>query len=263
MLEKRKVWAGVGSALATSLTMSQATAVPMPVAQPNTALYAPGPMQEGEATVSVDLATHDPQFLAQLGLIRGHLWVGMKLYDEGHKAMAKTHMKHPGDELYAGLVNAFNERGLPGFGEELTALADAVNNDQPEEQVHAAYQALKEAISANEPIAQMSAKEVLLSISSMLITSADEYAVGIQDKQVAMVHEYQDAYGFQQIALARLDAISPSEAEKAKAEIAKTRQLINDLAPLWPTTTPEGTVEGDASAIYGTASRIELEANDI
>ena len=38
---------------------------------------------EGEGAVSVNLAENDAQFLARLGLIRGHLWVGMKLYVQG------------------------------------------------------------------------------------------------------------------------------------------------------------------------------------
>lgn len=268
MNEKRKVWLGVGSALASSLVASSALADQPAHYTPASAMFAPGPMMEGEGgegegAVVVNLAENDAQFLAQLGLIRGHLWVGMKLYQQGHTAMAKTHMKHPGDELYAGLVSAFEARELPGFAEELQALADAVNNDNSAATVEDAYNALQHAIRANEPITSMTAEEVLKSISSMLITAADEYAIGITNGKVSNVHEYQDAYGFQQIALARLAAINDVERDKAAAAIAETRRIIQDLTVLWPTTTPEGTLEGDASRIYGAASRIELEANSI
>lgn len=270
MNENRKVWLGVGSALVSSLVAGQAAADAPTHYAPATAMFAAGPMMEGEGgegegegAVAVNLAENDAQFLAQLGLIRGHLWVGMKLYEQGHIAMAKTHMKHPGDELYAGLVSAFEARGLPGFADELEALADAVNQDNSADTVHDAYRALKYAISVNEPVASMSTAEVLKSISSMLITAADEYAIGINEGQVTNVHEYQDAYGFQQITLARLDAINEAEQQAAQAAIAETRRIIEGLTTLWPTTTPEGTVEGDASRIYGAASRIELEANSI
>lgn len=270
MLEKRKIWLGVGSALATSMASVPASADQPVNSMANTVMTAPGPMMEGEGgegegegAVNVNLADNDAQFLAQLGLIRGHLWVGMKLYQQGHIEMAKTHMKHPGDELYAGLVSAFEARQLPGFSEPLQALADAVNNDQSSAQVEQAYSDLKQAIARNEPIETMTAKEVLLSISSMLITAADEYAMGINDNQVKMVHEYQDALGFKTITLARLDNINPNEQEKAAEAIAEARDLINGLTELWPSTTPEDSVEGDASRIYGVASRIELEANSI
>lgn len=270
MFEKRKVWVGVGSALASSLVVTSASADQPASVYPATTMVAPGPMMEGEGgegegegAVSVNLAENDAQFLAQLGLIRGHLWVGMTLYEQGHIEMAKTHMKHPGDELYAGLVSAFEARGLPGFADELQALADAVNNDNSRAVVENAYSALKQAISVNEPVAEMTAGDVLKSISSMLITAADEYAIGINEGKVVNVHEYQDAYGFQQIALARLEAISAAEQQRGEAAIAETRRIIEGLTALWPTTTPEGMVEGDASRIYGAASRIELEANSI
>lgn len=270
MNEKRKVWLGVGSALASTFVAGQAVADAPINHSPATAMVAPGPMMEGEGgegegegAVSVNLAENDAQFLAQLGLIRGHLWVGMKLYQQGHIDMAKTHMKHPGDELYAGLVSAFDARGLPGFGDELQALADAVNNDNSADVVNNAYAALQRAIGVNEPVADMTAEQVLKSISSMLITAADEYAIGITNGNVSNVHEYQDAYGFQQITLARLDAISPAEQQSAANAIAETRRIIEGLTALWPTTTPEGQVEGDASRIYGAASRIELEANSL
>jgi len=107
------------------------------------------------------------------------------------------------------------------------------------------------------------AKDVILSISSMLMVAADEYAVGIQNGEVANVHEYQDALGFKEIALDRLNRINDAEAHKAQDAINETRQVINNLNNLWPTTTPEAKVDGEPSKIYGAASRIELEARSI
>ncbi|WP_253183621.1 hypothetical protein [Idiomarina sp. MD25a] len=268
MREKRKSWIAVSSAIGASMVISQgavAATSPHTSLAPATLLTAPGPMMEGEGegAVSVDLTTNDSAFLAQLGLIRGHLWVGMKLYEQGHLEMAKTHMKHPGDELYAGLVSAFEARDLPGFAKPLSDLADSVNNDADKAVVMENYAALKDAIAANEPLASMTAAEVLKSIASMLLTSADEYAIGIKQNQVVNVHEFQDAYGFQQIALSRLDALSEAQRAGAEEAIAETRKVIQGLDELWPTTTPEGELEGDASLIYGAASRIEMEANGI
>jgi hypothetical protein len=40
-------------------------------------------------------------YLTHLGLVRGHLGVGVDLYREGAQDAAQTHMKHPGDELYS------------------------------------------------------------------------------------------------------------------------------------------------------------------
>ncbi|QZN89942.1 hypothetical protein [Idiomarina abyssalis] len=264
MFEKKKVWLGVGSVLATTVAASQvsATALTQPSAAPT--MFMAAPMAEGEmAAPEIDLNTNDTAFLAQLGFIRGHLWVGMKLYEQGHIEMAKTHMKHPGDELYSGLTEAFEARGLPGFAEPLNTLAESVINDQSKDVVMNNYNELRDAISANEPIDNMLAKDVILSISSMLMVAADEYAVGIQNGEVANVHEYQDALGFKEIALDRLNRINDAEAHKAQDAINETRQVINNLNNLWPTTTPEAKVDGEPSKIYGAASRIELEARSI
>lgn len=264
MFEKKKVWVGVGSVLATTMAASTANAAPW--TQPNAApaSFMAAPMAEGEmAAPEIDLSTNDTAFLAQLGFIRGHLWVGMKLYEEGHIEMAKTHMKHPGDELYAGLTEAFNDRGQPGFADELEALADSVINDNSKDVVMNNYKVLLDAISAHEPIADMTAKSVLLSVATMLMATADEYAVGIQEGKVAQVHEYQDALGFKEIALNRLERINSEEAEKASSAIDETRNVLKSLTDLWPTITPEGELQGDASKIYGAASRIELEARSI
>lgn len=264
MFEKKKVWLGVGSVLASTVATTAVTAGPM--TQPNAApaTFMAAQMAEGEMVdPTIDLTTNDTAYLAQLGLIRGHLWVGMKLYEQGHIEMAKTHMKHPGDELYSGLTDAFEARNLPGFAQPLHALAESMIYNNSKETVVNNYRVLLDAIAANEPIAAMSAEDVLLSISSMLMTAADEYAIGIKNNEVANVHEYQDALGFKQIALARLERINDKEAAKAEEAIAETRKVIKTLDELWPTTTPEGEVKGDASKIYGAASRIELEARSI
>lgn len=264
MIETKKVWIGVGSALATTLAAAPIAATPLTQPHATPAMMMAAPMAEGEmAAPEIDLTTDDTAFLTQLGFIRGHLWVGMKLYEQGHIDMAKTHMKHPGDELYNGLIEAFEARNLPGFAEPLEALASSVLNDKDASTVQQHYNTLLDAITANEPVASMSAKDVILSVSSMLMVAADEYAMGIQQGQVANVHEYQDALGFKEIALNRLNRINESEAQQASEAITETRNVLNDLEALWPTTTPEGKIEGKPSRIYGAASRIELEARSL
>jgi len=266
MIEKRKLWQQsptlLATTMATTLGMGTAHALPVtPTAAPMVAMQSSGEAEMVDA--SVDLRTNDVEYLAQLGLIRGHLWVGMKLYEEGHIKMAKTHMKHPGDELYTGLVGAFAARDLPGFADELTALADSVLEDKDEALVIANYKALQAAISKNEPIATMSAADVLLSVASMLSTAAEEYAIGIKEGKVSNVHEYQDALGFTEIVLARLQGLSPEQKQEAEAELENARQLIIELRPMWPTVAPSGDLQGDASEIYGVAAEIELTARSL
>lgn len=272
--EKRKVWMGVSSALLitsaaasgaanTSAMQTVNDAVPTVVASNAAVSFAAlgeGGAGEGEGGTTADLRTDDAAFLARIGLIRGHLWVGIKLYREGHLAMAKTHMKHPKDELYAGLEPVFKARDVDGFAEELTLLADAVNNEKGDEAVESSYKALLKAITASEGIDKMTAKDALVSISQMIRTAADEYAIGVKSGKIVNVHEYQDAYGFTEIAIERLERLNEEQQAQAADDIAKTKDILIRLRTLWPTVNPQGDVEGEASHLYGAAARIELAA---
>lgn len=273
--EKRKVWAGVGTAL---LATSAATTTADPIDNSKTlsalssSVISYSAMSlgeggeggegegEGEGATKADLTTDNAAYLARLGLIRGHLWVGIKLYREGHLAMAKTHMKHPEDELYAGLEPVFKARGVEGFANELSALADAVNHEQGDEAVEKAYATLTDAISGAETMNQMTAKEALLSISQMIRTAADEYAIGVKKGEIVNVHEYQDAYGFTEIAIERLERLNDEQKQQAQSDIESTKAILIKLRTLWPTVNPQGDIEGDASHLYGAAARIELSA---
>lgn len=275
MYEKRKIWLGVSSALlATSMASTAVDAKPLAsdgnqfvAGISSVSLLSGGEGEggegeggEGEGGTSIDLAKDDAVFLAQLGLIRGHLWVGYKLYQEGHIAMAKTHMKHPEDELYAGLEPIFKAREVSGFGKELQTLAEAVNQEKGDAAVNKAYRALQSKMAKSESIEDKSARDVLVSISLMIRTAADEYAIGVKNGDVVNVHEYQDAYGFTEIAIERLDDINSEQQELAKDDIANTRQWLLELRELWPTVDPQGKLQGDASHLYGAAARIELAA---
>lgn len=265
MYEKRKVWLAVGAAVLGTTAAHAAHADLEPLQQQNMTIVAPfagageGEGEgEGEGSGVVDLRVNDSAYLARLGLIRGHLYVGKKLYDQGHLAMAKTHMKHPEDELYAALVPAFSARGVEGFGTQLSALADAVNNEQGDDAVNAAYDDLLVAITATEQVQEKAVKDVLMSLSTMLLTAAAEYDIGVKSGEVVNVHEFQDAYGFTTIAKARIGELTEVQKDANAAALAEVEEILAGLPELWPTITPAGTVEGDSSELYGAAARIEL-----
>src|SRR5690606_12629868 len=108
---------------------------------------------------------------------------------------------------------------------------------------------------------EKTAADVLRSASIMLNAAAGEYAMGIENGAVKMVHEYQDSLGFTEVVMARFAELSESEQKAAADEISKAKEYLNALMPMWPTTNPEGEVEGEPSKIYATATRIEFLAN--
>ena len=126
MQENRKKWVSLGVALASGISLN-ATAADMSHDMHFTnenITVAAAVEGEGGGVTETDLKTNDVAFLTRLGLIRGHLLVGYELYKQGQVDMAITHMKHPRDELYAGLVPSIEYRGGKRFDDALSNLAD-------------------------------------------------------------------------------------------------------------------------------------------
>jgi len=212
--------------------------------------------ESGEQTVS--LSTSDIAYLTQLGQMRGHLDVGYKLYRAGHIDHAKTHMKHPESELYAGLIPAFAHRGAPDFSTQLSAMAEAVESEQSNITVNAAYTQLLEAISRTEQYvggASKNAAGTLDLVVELLKIAAKEYGIAVVDGKMMNPHEYQDAFGFTQVAkslIHGMDAKQPGTAElKTRAETA-----LSTLDPLWPGLIPPDKLTTNAQQLLSAADTI-------
>ncbi len=217
---------------------------------------------EGEGSSAAISATDDIAYLTQLGLMRGHLLVGLELYRAGALDQARTHMKHPSSELYSGIADSFVARGAAGFSAELAQLSAAVEGNAGAEAVEEAYAAVLKAISESETHVSddtgRSLAAELRVVVNLVRTAADEYAIGVKDGVIVNVHEYQDAYGFTQAAkqiILSLDAKGNAEKQQALAAI---RNHLEGLAPVWPGVVPSETVDGDAAPLYGAAARIEI-----
>ncbi|MBB5519401.1 hypothetical protein [Amphiplicatus metriothermophilus] len=217
---------------------------------------------EGEGAAAADPATDPVAYLHQLFLIRGHLQAGAALYAAGEQAMAATHMKHPEDELYAGLAPAFEARGVDGFAGELQALAASVANGAPAGEVEADLAAVKRAIDAAAEAAQASPAETLLAAAALLRTAGEEFDIGVKDGAIVNLHEYQDAYGFMTAAVERLAALDGGGGAVDEA-IAQAREQAALALAVASTVMPQEPVEARSSTIYGAAARIEIIARGL
>lgn len=219
---------------------------------------------EGEGLApEVDPATDDVAYLSQLGLMRGHLLVGVELYRAGHIEHARTHMKHPKSELYAAMVPAFEARGAAGFSDQLTALATAVESDgSTPDEVEGAYSDVLDGIAEAESQASPDPVQQLLVVASLVRTAAVEYGIGVVDGEVVNGHEYQDAFGFTQTAQARVRGIDPGDDGDLAAALEKADDHIQGLfdAGAWPDVMPPETLDVEASLLFGAAARIEILA---
>lgn len=234
-------FAGVGCAPTQHAPHSAAIATPAAEAQP------------------ADPAIDDTAYLTQLGLIRGHLLVGVALYREGARDHAATHMKHPEDELYAALAPAFAARGVPGFDDALGALADAVESGAPVSAVTAAHERVITDIAAAEQggLTLETTAALELNVAQALVAeAAEEYAIGVVDGVVVNVHEYQDAYGFTRIAVQMLSRVPahPTAGPQARIDAQRALAGLSRLDGLWPSLVAEGEIGTSAQPLFDVAA---------
>ncbi|MEM7466558.1 MAG: hypothetical protein AAF387_06690 [Pseudomonadota bacterium] len=214
---------------------------------------------EGEgAEASVDFATDDVAYLTQLGLIRGHLKVGYTLYLAGQAAMSGTHMKHPEAEIYSTLLGAFETRECNGFATELAGLATAVASAESDAAVTAAYSALDVGINRCEDVVDASPATLVGVIEQLIRVAGEEYQIGVVNGAIDNLHEYQDAWGFTQIASELASNAAFDQSDESKALALQLQVTIDKLAKLWPSIDAPGQLDTSAAELYGAAAEIEI-----
>ena len=220
--------------------------------------------QSSEPSEEAGVAAADNiAYLTNLALVRGHLNVGVDLYGRGAVEAAATHMKHPGDELYASLVPALRARGAPGFAEELERLALLVEAGAPADRVMAAHRVLEKAIADHEGAVAATLSHRLQVVVALVRTAAEEYEIGVVDGEVVNAHEYQDALGFVRIARALVDGLGEEERARAGAAVATIRAQLDGIESAWPDVVPPARVDGQSDDIYVAAARIEIVARTL
>lgn len=200
-------------------------------------------------------------WLTGLGLVEGHLLVAMELLRAGALDAAKTHVKHPSDEIYASLKPGFRRYRAEGFAAELEKLAKAANAADTAAAENA-YREVTKKIERARGKAPASTKELLLVTARLVETAGEEYRESIKDGRVADAHEYQDAFGFTRVAgnlLERAQAKSISE----RSAVESARKAIADLNRLWPSLPGDGATAGDPARLHAAGSQIELGASGL
>lgn len=182
--------------------------------------------------------------------MRGHLFVGNALFDLGERNAAGTHSKHPTSELYAPMGVEFAARGSTGFATELQADADAVSGAD-DETVAARYADLVVAITESEDAIDISTVLVVKVINHLIREAAREYAIGIVDGKLANAHEYQDAYGFTQVALLWAQRARSIASENEVPVFNRIVARLEGLGDMWPA----ARAAGRSAAYGGTALR--------
>lgn len=206
----------------------------------STAIHSQSETEANDQAEVHDSSTHQLEenpasFLTLLGLVQGHLLAGVLLYADDLPALAATHMKHPSDELYEELTVYFGEFDCPPFATELSNLASAVTGLETLSSVREKYSLVFKAIERCEQRAGADDPIIIeQTIIALLENAHMEFRIGVNEiGEVVDKHEYQDAWGFSQVAqyLARKEVFQASLNEDERTEL---KELFRSLEPLWP-----------------------------
>lgn len=170
-------------------------------------------------------------------------------------------MKHPESEIYAALQPALRSRNAPGFADQLSDLAVAVENARPLPEVEAAYQSVLQGITvAEQAVPEQSPGLLGEVIVDLVRTAAVEYDIAVgDDLALENAHEYQDALGFIRVAYDILDEVEAMGA--GRSGVSAIREQLDLVHPAWTGLQPPARLHTQPSVIYGAASRIELAVN--
>jgi len=216
---------------------------------------------EGEEAGAARPGEEDAEFLTDLAYVEGHLRVGVALYEAGAAHMAKTHMKHPEDEIYADLRPQLESHGAEQFDGELAELAEAVEGGASVEAAKEAFAEVEHEIAeARERVGGGEAAR-LKAVVLIVREAAAEYNEGVKDGKVVEMHEYQDAWGFVQAARAMTDELAESSRPEVQEAVAAILEQFATIEPAFPTIVPTAETEpADPSVLFAAAARMELAA---
>ncbi|WP_201833450.1 hypothetical protein [Microvirga zambiensis] len=285
-MKKRKIWAGLGTAvLVAAPAASQSALLPIQ-SQPRIeakadqtllqlaqhqghaapAATAGGEGEGGEGEGGAPQLPPALHLYRGIEMIRGHLLVGAELIEAGRWPDALPHFLHPEEEIYASIRDQLKSYNVAPFQVALKALSQTVKAKNKDAYVRARA-ALDERLAAAETAVRGTEANgpyfVYETALEVLQQAADEYEEAIEKGRIANVVEYQDARGFVLEADRLLSTIMPAIAAKS-ADTAKTVQAsLNDLKSIFPSVIPPKQPVKDIGQFLSDVSKIELQLGNL
>ncbi len=197
----------------------------------------------------------DIAFITQLSLIEGHVVVGMQLYQDGEAEMGLSHVQHPVNEIYEAMRPALAKMGLPGFEADIDRLDQAMQARLPNDQIKVAKAALFARVHQLRKQHSDTAKTIA-STSAIMQIVAGEYASGVHDGKVIEDYEYQDSWGFKQVAQQMIAALPAADRAAHAADINAIETAMASLDVFWVDLPGRKTVAAPVSAMQAAVNRI-------
>lgn len=158
----------------------------------------------------------------RLAFMTGHVQAGISLYRAGEASMAAPHLLHPVSETHQA-----ERAGLDSLGFDASifeAVSAALDAGKPASEIEPQLKAAEENLDA---VASKAGGDPTQIIQYLMGVIVEEYTIAITDGRVSDPGEYQDAWGFAQVAKKRAAELP---AAKRGAVIAELDVLI----ALWP-----------------------------
>ena len=204
-------------------------------------------------------AEADAAYIAALATMEGALEGAVTLYLQGEAAMAAGHMKRSDGDAYLALAPELAAKQAEPFAAELDALADAVAAGAPGTEVQAAFDTLRPRLQAAR-VREPGARHQFDALLMITREAADDYAAGVTAGRITDLPEYQDAFGYMQIAARMAEALTSDPDAATAAAATKALAAIRATGEAFAGLTPTGIVPGDVTILQGAAARIELAA---
>lgn len=185
--------------------------------------------------------------VVRLMQMKGHLTSSRELWEMGDP-MAAAHAAHPKSELYHVVASALAEAGVDtdAFLAALDPLPQLVAESDDREAVAAAYD---RAFAAIDDAARTVAGDAWNTpdftaevIAGLLEGVAEEYAESVQNGELTNTEEYQDAYGFLQVARTLYETIAADAQARNAEEAEEIAHALDELAEWLPAVQPPAAV---------------------
>ncbi len=255
-----RVWALLGTAAATGLTVAMAAPAPQAVASglapaAQNIVVAGEVGESGEGAVATEEA--EVAFLTRLGFFEATHHIVAGLYASGHADLAREHLELSHHASYVDIEGDLATFHAEGFEPLALAFAAAVTGKADKSEVAAKAQAVLEAIGRVHETATLSPRDEMKALSLIAATAAEDFDAGVADGRVEVGQEYRDSWGFLTAANAEAARLAAArDAATAKAG-ATAQQVLTEALTQFPALVSE-TAGTETDLIHSAAAWIDF-----
>jgi hypothetical protein len=185
----------------------------------------------------------------RLAEMRGHHRVALELVRAGDRATAAAHAGHPIEEVFGAVEGEIREHdaaAADGLRRALEGVTAAVSTGRAGADVEAAVQVAAEAVRRAERAVVGDLADAVSYrgsvVAALLGAAAHEYEEAVEGTAVREAIEYQDAYGFVQVARELYETIEGDVRAADAADAREVEEAFETLARALPGVRPPATV---------------------